>query len=823
MAGYVRNDTLNNIANGNVINAADLDGEFDAIVAAFHASTGHVHDGTAANGAPITKIGPLQEYVAGSNSFSPKTDNTYDLGSSSAEFKDAYIDGTAYIDAIDLNGTAITATGTEINYLSGVTSAIQTQLGNKQPLDAELTAIAGLTSAADKVPYFTGSGTAAVTDLTSFGRSLIDDVDASAARTTLGVVIGTNVQAYDAELAAIAGLTSAADKVPYFTGSGTASVADFSSFGRSLVDDADATAARTTLGLGTVSTQDSNNVTITGGSITGISDLAIADGGTGASTANAALNNLLPSQASNAGKYLVTDGTNTSWDQINISTSDITGTLPIANGGTGSTTASGARTALGLSIGTDVQGYDPQLADIAGLTPTDNNFIVGNGTNFVTESGSTARTSLGLGSIATQDASNVTISGGSITGITDLAVADGGTGASTAASARINLLPSYTGNANKVLSINSGGTDVEWSTPAVGTGDVVGPSSAVSNRFAAFDGITGKLIKDSTYSSASFEPADATILKSAAIGVTVQGYDAQLADVAGLAVTDGNFIVGNGTNFVAESGATARTSLGLGTGDSPEFTAVNIGNATDTTITRSSAGVIAVEGSNVLMASNIGSTVQAYDAQLADVAGLTPTDNGVIIGNGTNFVVESGATLKTSLGLTIGTDVQAYDSNLTSFVNTFTLPTTDGTANQVLQTNGSGTLSFATPSGGTSITISNDTSTASDLYPTFVTSTSGTASSLNTGNAKLLYKPSTGELKADVPVAQNGIFVNSQTVNNNYTIATGFNGSSEGPITVASGVTVTVGSGSTWGISSPGIVGSVTTGKAIAMAIVFGG
>jgi hypothetical protein len=145
-----------------------------------------------------------------------------------------------------------------------------------------------------------------------------------------------------------------------------------------------------------------------------------------------------------------------------------------------------------------------------------------------------------------------------------------------------------------------------------GAGDVTGPSSAVNNRFVAFDGVTGKLIKDSGFTSSSFETADATILKSAAIGVSVQ----------------------------------------------------------------------------------------AYDAQLADVAGLTPTDNGVIIGNGTNFVVESGATLKTSLGLTIGTDVQAYDSNLTSFVNTFTLPTTDGTANQVLQTNGSGTLSFATSSGG---------------------------------------------------------------------------------------------------------------------------
>lgn len=193
-----------------------------------------------------------------------------------------------------------------------------------------------------------------------------------------------------------------------------------------------------------------------------------------------------------------------------------------------------------------------------------------------------------------------------------------------------------------------------------GAGDVTGPASAVANNFAAFDGVSGKLIKDSGFTSSSFEPADATILKSAAIGVSVQAYDAQLADVAGLTPTDNGVIIGNGTNFVVESGATLKTSLGL----------------------------------------TIGTDVQGYDAQLADIAGLTPTDNAVIIGNGTNFVVESGATLKTSLGLTIGTDVQAYDSNLTSFVNTFTLPTTDGTANQVLQTNGSGTLSFATPSGG---------------------------------------------------------------------------------------------------------------------------
>jgi hypothetical protein len=99
-----------------------------------------------------------------------------------------------------------TTTAVELGYVNGVTSAIQTQLNGKQNLDATLTALSGLTTAADQLIYATGVDTFAMSSLTTFGRSLIDDVDASAARTTLGVVINTNVQAWDADLDAIAGL-----------------------------------------------------------------------------------------------------------------------------------------------------------------------------------------------------------------------------------------------------------------------------------------------------------------------------------------------------------------------------------------------------------------------------------------------------------------------------------------------------------------------------------------------------------------------------------------------------------------------------------------
>ena len=103
-----------------------------------------------------------------------------------------------------------------------------------------------------------------------------------------------------------------------------------------------------------------------------------------------------------------------------------------------------------------------------------------------------------------------------------------------------------------------------------------------------------------------------------------------------------------------------------------------------------------------------------------------------------------------------------------------------------------------TPAPPSGATISNDTSTATTVYPLFSATTSGSPTTIYTSDAKYLYRPSTGELQANELVASNGLVVNSATVNTSYTVATGNNAFSVGPITTASGATVTVASGQRW-------------------------
>ncbi len=105
--GYTRNDTINNIADGNIINAADFDGEYDAIEAAFNSSTGHSHDGTSGEGGPVTVLGPAQDFVASTTDIKPKSNNTLDIGTTLLKFKDLYLAGTANLPTVDIDAGAI--------------------------------------------------------------------------------------------------------------------------------------------------------------------------------------------------------------------------------------------------------------------------------------------------------------------------------------------------------------------------------------------------------------------------------------------------------------------------------------------------------------------------------------------------------------------------------------------------------------------------------------------------------------------------------------------------------------------------------------------
>jgi len=120
------------------------------------------------------------------------------------------------------------------------------------------------------------------------------------------------------------------------------------------------------------------------------------------------------------------------------------------------------------------------------------------------------------------------------------------------------------------------------------------------------------------------------------------------------------------------------------------------------------------------------------------------------------------------------------------------VPSQTSNSGKFLTTDGTNT-SWATTA--TAVTLSNDTSTSTNLYPLFAAATSGTASTIYTGDAKLLYKPSTGDLQSTAMVSANGITINASSVTTSYTIATGTNGFSVGPLTIASGVTVTISSG----------------------------
>ena len=396
-------------------------------------------------------------------------------------------------------------------------------------------------------------------------------------------------------------------------------------------------------------------------------------------------------------------------------TSQVTGDLAVADGGTGASTAADARTNLGLVIGTDVQAYDAQLADIAGLTPTDGNFIVGDGTNYVSESGDTARTSLGVGTGDSPTFTGLTLSANLDMGsasITNLATPSANTDAATKA-----YVDSVAAGIDTLAELN----DTDITTPSSG-------QMLVHDGSDSFDNVS--MSGDATMvanGAVTLADSDATRTNlGLAIGTDVQAYDAQLDDVAGLTPADGSIIIGDGSNFVTESGATARTSLGLGTGDSPTFAALTLNGALDMNSSRINNLADPSGAQDAATKAYVDATSTGLDVKgsvrVATTANIalnqtTTSIDGVTLSDGDRILVkdqstgsENGIYEYSSSGAWSRAGDADADAEVTAGMFTFVAEgTTNADAGFVLTTNdditvGTTALSFAQFSGAGSVT-----------------------------------------------------------------------------------------------------------------------
>ena len=505
------------------------------------------------------------------------------------------------------------------------------------------------------------------------------------------------------------------------------------------------------------------------------STIGVAYGGSGATTFTAG--------------YLKANGTNAFTTVASIPSSDITGLGTMSTQNANAVAITGG-TITGLSSPLDVPSGGTGAATLTG-------YVKGTGTSALTASTTIPSTDItGLGTMSTQNANAIAVTGGTINGTT-IGATTATTGAFTTVTASTSLTTPI------VQASNSGGLALRNSAGTTQISMGAGGGDNVSiNVSTNLNGTNAQIdISPTGTGHVHIKPTGANSIE---IAPTFAG-DIDNMIIGAVTPKNGSFVdlsVTGTTSFDGSQGNIGQVLTSAGSGNTPTWTtpAVYASVTDDTTTNATRYPLYADATSGNLTTEYVSSTKLQFNPSTGVFTstsfsgagtGLTGTATSLSIGgNAATATSATSATTATNLAGGVANQIPYQTgAGATSFV---VAPTTASTA---LTWSGS---AFTWATAGTAVTISDDTTTNATRYPLFANATSGTVSTEYVSSTKYKYNPSTGELTAPEVIASNGILINGTTVSASYTIASGNNGFSVGPITVASGQAVTVSSGQRW-------------------------